>query len=380
MTKKLTFEYVFNFFKDNNCELLDKIYTNNNTKMKYICKCKNVSKITFASFQIGTRCMKCTGSEKLTFEYVKTFFEKQSCKLLDKIYINTKTKMKYICKCKNESEIRFVDFQRGTRCRKCSGNEKLTFEYVKTFFEKQGCELLDKTYINNNTKMKYICKCKNESEIIFSNFQTGYKCMKCSGNEKLTFEYVKTFFENQGCELLDKIYKNAKTKMKYICKCKNESEIIFDSFQRGNRCNMCKNKTEKILYEWLKENYKNTNYQVKFDWCKNKTYLPFDFLLENYKLLFELDGMQHFQQISNWKSPEETQERDIYKMKLALQHGYSIIRICQEDVFNNTINWKELLKEAIEYIQEDNTCYVQYISKDTNLYDNYKSLIKKETN
>lgn len=63
-------------------------------------------------------------------------------------------------------------------------------------------------------------------------------------------------------------------------------------------------------------------------------------------------------------------------MKLALEHGYSIIRICQEDVFNNTIDWKELLKEAIK----DNICNVQYISKNTELYDNHKSLIKKETN
>ena len=49
--------------------------------------------------------------------------------------------------------------------------------------------------------------------------------------------------------------------------------------------------------------------------------------VNDYKLLLEIDGRQHFQQIKNWKSPEETQERDIYKMKLALEHGYSILRI-----------------------------------------------------
>jgi hypothetical protein len=32
--------------------------------------------------------------------------------------------------------------------------------------------------------------------------------------------------------------------------------------------------------------------------CKNKTYLPFDFVLEENKIIIELDGIQHFEQIT----------------------------------------------------------------------------------
>ena len=32
-------------------------------------------------------------------------------------------------------------------------------------------------------------------------------------------------------------------------------------------------------------------------------------------------------------------------MKLALSQGFSIIRISQEDIYNNTIDWKEKKKE-----------------------------------
>lgn len=39
--------------------------------------------------------------------------------------------------------------------------------------------------------------------------------------------------------------------------------------------------------------------------------------MEDIKL--ELDGQQHFIQISNWESPEETQENDNFKNKLALK-------------------------------------------------------------
>lgn len=55
-------------------------------------------------------------------------------------------------------------------------------------------------------------------------------------------------------------------------------------------------------------------------------------------------------------------------MKLAIDHGYSIIRISQEDVFNNTIDWKELLKKNIKKYKKPKCIY---ISKDPDLYINH---------
>lgn len=62
--------------------------------------------------------------------------------------------------------------------------------------------------------------------------------------DSLRFKYddVKQYFTDQGCELLETEYKNARTKMRYRCSCGNESSIVFDSFKRGNRCKECGNK------------------------------------------------------------------------------------------------------------------------------------------
>lgn len=49
--------------------------------------------------------------------------------------------------------------------------KKLTYEFVKNYFKEQDCELLETEYKNCDTKMKYRCKCGNESTIIFSNFK-----------------------------------------------------------------------------------------------------------------------------------------------------------------------------------------------------------------
>jgi hypothetical protein len=41
--------------------------------------------------------------------------------------------------------------------------------------------------------------------------------------------------------------------------------------------------------------------EKRFASCKDKTYLPFDFFVDN-KYLIEFDGMQHFEEISFFDS------------------------------------------------------------------------------
>jgi hypothetical protein len=55
-------------------------------------------------------------------------------------------------------------------------------------------------------------------------------------------------------------------------------------------------------------------------------------------------------------------------MKQALDKEYKIIRIFQEDILYNKINWEKLLEEAIL----DNNKNIIYISKDNSLYEKYK--------
>jgi hypothetical protein len=270
MTKKFTFEFVQKYFKEHGYELLETAYINANTKMKYICNCKNESLITFHKFKQGQRCRKCSGKEKLTFEFVQNFFKKQNCELLETEYINSLTKMKYVCNCGNQSSITFGNFQTGYRCKKCAGLETLTYDFVQKYFKNQQCELLENKYVNNKTKMKYKCVCGNESTTTFNVFQNGHRCRSCGANEKLTYEFVKQFFTEQNCKLLETEYINIDTTMKYICTCGNKSKISFDSFKSGSRCSKCTNKTERIVSEFLENEYTNIIFQPKFEWCKNK--------------------------------------------------------------------------------------------------------------
>jgi hypothetical protein len=239
MSIKHTLQHVKDCFIKNNCVFLDNEYKNNSYPHNYICKCGNKSKISFSNFKKGNRCIGCSGTPKYNLEYVKKCFLDNNCMFLDDEYVNNKYPHNYQCNCGNKSKISFASFQNGKRCMKCCGKEKLTLEYVKKCFLDKNCMFIDNEYINSSILHNYICRCGQKSKISFSHFKKGVRCGKCAGNEKHNIEYIKKCFLDKKCEFLDNEYVNAHFLHNYICECGNKSKINFNSFQNGTRCKKC---------------------------------------------------------------------------------------------------------------------------------------------
>ncbi|MFC1876620.1 hypothetical protein ACFL2E_05025 [Thermodesulfobacteriota bacterium] len=246
---RFTLDYVREYFKSNNCILLATEYKNTQTKMPFVCSCGNKSEIRFGVFRMGQRCKKCgqkkvADKRRLSFETVKATFEKAGCVLLENEYINIRTKMRFICSCGREYRASLENFRKAGRCKTCSGLEKPTFEFVEHTFEKEGCTLLEAKYINSRKKMKYICSCGNRATISWEKFNSGQRCKICGiertvSTTRLTYDFVKSEFKKAGCVLLENEYKNAHTKMNYICSCGNNSSIAWLNFIKGVRCDIC---------------------------------------------------------------------------------------------------------------------------------------------
>jgi len=296
MGRKLTYKYVRDYFKEQGCELLEKEYINNSTKMRYKCSCGNISEIIFNNFKAGKRCFKCKKSrivEKLsfTYEFIKKFFEKNGCEMLDIFYKNARTHINYKCSCGNISKIIFDSFRRGHRCKKCATiknakNQSFTFDYVRDFFKQYGCELLEKKYINNNTKMKYKCSCGGIDKISFSNFKTGKRCKKCgikkvSGKNNYGWIKDRVVFEE-----------NKKIRKKYYAMLKYSL----------NRTNQVKtDRTHIILGYYPEDLQKHIQNHPNWENVKNKRYhldhiLPIqafvDYGVKDIKLINCLDNLQ----------------------------------------------------------------------------------------
>jgi hypothetical protein len=178
-------------------------------------------------------------NKKLTYEFVKESFEKDGYMLVSNEYIDCKTKLNYKCHNEHEHSIIWSNWNKGIRCPYCSGKAKYTLEQVRESFERDNYILLSKEYINDCTKLYYRCSNNHKHSIVWNAWQRGQRCPVCDGNVKLTLEQVKKSFNNEGYTLLSKEYVNSIVKLDYICSNGHNHSIKWGHWQQGKRCPTC---------------------------------------------------------------------------------------------------------------------------------------------
>ena len=242
-----------------------------------------------------------------------------------------------------------------TTCKKDHDNNIMFNKYSEEVV-KNGHVLIT---LNSDTR-KCSYKCGNCGEIKYTYIQNIRKesnsiyCSSCIQiSNKLNIEDVNLILNNFDYKCIE--YENNK-KLKVQCD-KNHlitSLSLFD-YKRGRRCPFCFNKTEEKVFKFLNEFY-NVKYQFTPDWCINpKTgrCLRYDFLLNDYKIIIELDGVQHFEQVMNWEPPDTTRNTDVFKMNKAVENSHHLIRLFQKDIWYDKYDWKTYLKSKIEYLIEN---------------------------
>ena len=240
-------------------------------------------------------------------------------------------------------------------------------------------------FIYNNKKYWFDCtnckhffykKISDISNLGWCPFCTNQKLCdvmdcECCNNKSFASHEKSQYWSSKNIKNPRNVFKNSNKKYWFNClKCKNSFDSSLSHIVNGRWCPFCKNKTEAKLYEKILTTHSSLIRQFKQEWCKNIQYLPFDFCIPEYKIIIELDGRQHFQQVSNWSSPEEQQENDKYKEECANKNGYSVIRLLQEDVFHDSYDWIKELCDAIEEIKSSKEITNRRLCKN-NEYDDF---------
>jgi len=208
---------------------------------------------------------------KHTYEFIKNEIEKEDYILLEKEYINALEKMNMICNKGHNIFMKWNSFQQGHRCLKCSGSEKKTIEFVRDSFSKRGFELLSKRYKGNKQKMEYICDKGHRNKTTWKELIIGRRCPDCSKKKKKTIEFVRSEFSKENYTLLSKSYENIYQKLKFICTNGHEYEISFDKWQQGRRCKLCsqRHSTKEKLMKF-KYYRRSVDYFTKMNYRKFK--------------------------------------------------------------------------------------------------------------
>lgn len=102
--------------------------------------------------------------------------------------------------------------------------------------------------------------------------------------------------------------------------------------------NCCSSKGEEKINLFLKEKNIYFESQKRFEECKNKRSLPFDFYIPSKKLLIEYDGIQHFEPISFGgdasKNFVQTKKNDLIKEEFCKKNNLKLLRIPYWDYSN----------------------------------------------
>lgn len=179
-------------------------------------------------------------SKVITYKFVKESFEKEKYTLLSNQYISAKSKLNYICPNGHEHSIAWSNWNhpRKYRCPTCA-RRIVTYTQIKQAFEKEGYTLLSTEYKSARTKLNYVCPEKHQHCTPWNTFQQGKRCPSCAGNIKILIENIKIAFEKENYVLLTENYINNSSKLDYICSNRHKNRITWQKFDQGHRCPTC---------------------------------------------------------------------------------------------------------------------------------------------
>ena len=328
------------------------------------------------------------------------FWSDRNEKKPDEVALNSHKKFWFDCECGHTFESSLLNINKGNNwCGFCSNppkklceddNCKMCFNnsfasHEKSIYWSNENQVTPRQVFRGGDRKKYIfnCICGHKLEMILKQISCqGRWCSYCSHQKLCEYKECELCLKNSFASverskyLNDKninprtLFKSTNKKFDFDCDvCNKVFTCQLSDITKGVGCSFCVNKTELILFNKLKEKYNTLKTQYKVDWCKNKKHLPFDFVIEERKIIVELDGKQHFEQIGNWQAPEETRLNDIYKMKCATKNGFSVIRILQKDVYYNKYDWLNELTNNIEKITNDNRVQNIYMCKNKEYKD-----------
>jgi len=328
------------------------------------------------------------------------FWSERNEKKPNEVKLNSHKKFWFDCECGHDFEIslnnlvvlnRWCSYcankklcDKNKNCIICIDKSFASVDYSNNWSNENKVTPFE-VFKNSHKRYLFDCpKCNHTFDQGLSHITRGNTCPYCC-SKKLCEKYLtcvsclnRTFaseeksscWSSKNIKKPNQVFKSTAEKFWFDCdKCGNEFESKLCHITDGSWCPKCRYKTEDKLYKILIEKYPTLKSQYKVDWCKNIKHLPFDFVIEERKIIIEQDGEQHWKQVAKWKTPEHNRERDLYKMKCANENGFSVIRILQEDVFKNKYIWLKELLDNIEKITGENTVQNIYMCKNNEYKD-----------
>ena len=255
------------------------------------------------------------------------------------VYINSRTKVTIICP--EHGDFKQTPHHHINRKQGCLNCNKLSLND----FINQANEIHNDIY--NYDKIKNFKNTKSIIEIacpkhgrftqrLGDHLYGKHGCPNCTMD--IFRKSVYTFID-EGNKVHGDKYDYSKTKQftsnkdKVIIECSEHGEFEQrpNDHLNGQGCPICKeSKGEKEIRIFLDSNNIEYHPQHKFDNCRNKNKLPFDFYLPKYNMCIEYQGQQHYKPIKVFggeKGFKRIQKSDKIKKEYCLNNNIPLLEI-----------------------------------------------------
>jgi hypothetical protein len=332
-------------------------YINMKTKVDIVCQNGHIFSQTPDNHLKGKGCISCRYDDDIVDD-ISSFIKRSiiihndKYDYKDSIYIDSKTKIKIICK-------EHGDFYQtpnlhlsGSGCRECYFDsirkKKEIFIEDSKRIHNDFYDYSKVNYINQNTKVTINCKLHGDFEQLPSSHLSGSGCKKC-----MISKFTNTFndFKNKSHKVWDdeyeydeKTYINMRINMKVRCKKHGWFKVTPDNHISKKRgCPKCGNNSSKVENDWLDSLKIPDSWRQSIINVDNKIYKLDALDVEN-KVIYEFYGdYWHGNPLiydensineKNGKRFGELYDKTIERENSLKKLGYKIISIWESDFSN----------------------------------------------
>jgi hypothetical protein len=262
-----------------------------------------------------------------------------------------------ICGCKWKAP--YGNIHTGQGCPNCARvkraeNQRYKPEQYIEIGRSFGFEWLGPEVRRTDEKTQWRCTNNHIFEGTYDKIKQGSGCQACYDIRRAELQrYGPTEYNQlatrQNWTWIGPEAKRTDEKTWWRCENGHEIETTYDTLKQGRGCSKCsQSRGEKRIQNYLESNGYVYEYQKRFDNCRNKRPLPFDFALEvnGIQVLIEYDGELHFAASrfsTGTQKLSETQRNDTIKDNFARGNGFILIRI----PYTEFENIEQILEAAI---------------------------------
>lgn len=227
------------------------------------------------------------------------------------------------------------EVQQGHWCRVCSYGMK-DIEYCNGLASDWGGRCLSTEYINSRAPVEWQCSAGHRWTANVHDVGNGHWCPECAGNVKKTISSCEEMANEFNGKCLSTEYVNNSTKLTWLCQRGHVWKAIPNTVQQGSWCPICAkmhSNKELFLFETVKGLYPDAQSGVR-KLLRSKRF-ELDIYVPSLRRAIEFDGL--FWHKSKWAEERGALARDTRKNEQCNEAGIELLRIDETD-FDNDIN------------------------------------------